>query len=346
MALLPEWVAQEAVILAWPDEQTDWRPWLAQARATYLNLIEQINAATCGVILLIRKGEIEEFKRVCPAHANVLLVEADYNDTWTRDYAFLTCQTEHGLTPIEFTFNGWGNKFDATKDNLINQSVLASLCSLPLKTVDCVAEGGALETDENGVLLSTAMCLLNPQRNGDLSLAQYQRLFSTTLGARACHVFENGHLEGDDTDAHIDTVVRFSPDGFVVVQTAYNRPDDPHFEGFEKLFEEVKQALPDYQILALPLPYILNNDGERLPASYANFLINNQQVLCPVYGEPEDQPALTVLTQAFPSHQVVAVNCRTLVEQYGSLHCITMQVPEGTLRSEIKQKLTQGIIEL
>lgn len=346
MALLPEWYAQEAIILAWPDAHTDWQPWLTKARQTYLDLIDKINTANCGVILLIRRAEIQAFKSLCANHANVLLVAADYNDTWTRDYAFLTCQTDAGLAPTEFVFNGWGNKFDARKDNNINQSVLADLCSLPLTTVDLVAEGGALEIDERGVLLSTSMCLLNPQRNGALTLEAYKEVFSNTLGATQCHVFSHGHLEGDDTDAHIDTVVRFSPDGFVVVQTAFNRPDDTHFEGLDKLFEEVKHALPEYKVLALPLPYILNDEGDRLPASYANFLINNDQVLCPVYNEPEDATALEIIATAFPSHKIVAVNCRTLVEQFGSLHCITMQVPAGTLRPDIKEKLTQGITEL
>jgi agmatine/peptidylarginine deiminase len=344
--LLPEWAPQEAIILAWPDSQTDWKPWLNDVREVYLEIISVINQGGTGVLLLIREDEISTFRKLTPQNAHVILIPADYNDTWVRDYAFLTCDSDAGMQPIEFVFNGWGNKFNAQKDNLINRQILANLCCLPLQSFDCVLEGGALEIDQDGHLLSTQFCLSNPQRNGDLSLVEYRDLFRTSLGATQISIFEWGHLEGDDTDGHIDTLVRFTPDKGLIIQAAYNRPEDSHYKGLEALVEECQLALPEHHIYQLPLPNILNQDGERLPASYANFLINNQQILCPIYKEPEDKQALAVVALAYPNHKIVPINCLPLIQQFGSLHCISMQIPVGTLKAEVQNKMKQGVIQI
>ncbi|MFT5675821.1 MAG: agmatine deiminase [Paraglaciecola sp.] len=341
--LLPEWAPQEAIILAWPDSKTDWQPWLHDVREVYIEIISAINRGGTGVLLLIREGEIAIFRKLVADNAQVILIRADYNDTWVRDYAYLTCSNGKGMQPIEFVFNGWGNKFNADKDNLINRQILANLCELPLQSFDYVVEGGALEIDQHGQLLSTQFCLSNPQRNGDMSLAEYRDLFKTSLGATRISIFEWGHLQGDDTDGHIDTLVRFTPDNGLLIQSAYNRPKDIHYKGLAALVRECQSAFPEHQIYQLPLPNILNQDGERLPASYANFLINNQQVLCPTYNEPEDSQALAILASAYPSHKIVAVNCLALIQQFGSLHCISMQVPAGTLKSEVHKQFKHGV---
>jgi agmatine/peptidylarginine deiminase len=343
LQLLPEWAQQEAVILAWPDQFTDWRPWLADVRHVYLTIIEALNAANTGVILLVKAAEVEACKAQLSKDAKVLLLIADYNDTWVRDYGFLTCASAAGMQPLEFTFNGWGDKFDARKDNLANRNYLAPLCQLPLTTVDLVAEGGALEIDAEGHLLSTQFCLTNPKRNGALSLDSYREVFKQYLGASQVSIFEQGHLEGDDTDGHIDTLVRFTPDKGLVIQSAFNRPADQHFAGLAALVAECKAAMPEHKIFQLPLPEIFNPDGDRLPASYANYLICNQHVLCPVYQQPEDQLAMDIMQTAYPDFTIVPINCLPLVQQFGSLHCISMQVPQNTLKPEIVQQLNAGV---
>ncbi|MBN7827628.1 agmatine deiminase family protein [Bowmanella dokdonensis] len=340
--LLPEWAPQEAIILAWPHADTDWAPWLETVRGVYLELIRAINRQGTGVLLLIKDSDIEEFLAGDNLGDKVLLLKADFNDTWVRDYGFLTCQSDQGMQPVEYRFNGWGNKFDAAKDNLINRQVLAVLCKLPLVSAELVAEGGALEIDAQGHLLSTALCLQNPERNGPMNLEDYREQFRSFLGAERVSIFEHGHLEGDDTDGHIDTLVRFTPGKGLVVQSAFNRPQDSHYEGLRALVDECRLALPDHQIFELPLPEIYD-EGERLPASYANYLINNQQVLCPIYGEEEDNLALEVIAKAYPRHQIVAVNCLPLVRQFGSLHCISMQVPTGTLTDKVIAQLGAGV---
>ncbi|TDF35148.1 agmatine deiminase family protein [Alteromonadaceae bacterium M269] len=345
--LYPEWAEQEAVILAWPDKHTDWAPWLEEARQSYAQLIQQLNDAGTGVLLLMRAEEVSVgqafLENLSIEKPKVLIIPADYNDTWTRDYAFLTCESQNGNQPIEFVFNGWGNKFDASKDNRINQNTLGRLCQNELKSSDVVAEGGALEIDEQGHLLSTASCLYNPERNGSLDYDNYQQEFQSMLGAELFTVLQHGELEGDDTDGHIDTLVRFTPDQGLVIQSAFNRLEDSHFEDLTALVAECREQFPQHKIYELPLPLVHNKDGERLPASYANFLISNQHVFCPVYNQPEDKEALNVIQQAFPSYKVVAIDCLAIVQQFGSLHCITMQVPTGTLKQEVLEQMNQGI---
>ena len=341
--LLPEWADQEAILLAWPDSQTDWANWLGDAQQTYVSLIEAINHADLPVVLLARKSCWADITDRLHEGAKVMLVAADYNDTWIRDYGFLTCQTQAGMQPVSFTFNGWGQKFDASKDNLINETVLAALCKQSMKVVDLVAEGGALEIDAEGNLLSTALCLLNPKRNDTMALDDYRSHFSDALGCQTFTVLEHGHLEGDDTDGHIDTLARFTPSQGLVIQSAYNRESDPLYAGLTALVEECQGYFPQHSIFELPLPDIKNDDGDRLPASYANFLIANQHVFCPVYSQPEDAAAINMIQQAYPEFTVIAINCATLVQQYGSLHCISMQIPRGTLKDAIIDQLSQGV---
>jgi agmatine/peptidylarginine deiminase len=346
LTLLPEWAEQEAVILAWPNTDTDWQPWLDEVQDTYLNLITAINDANAIVILLCRQAELGLIKSLIPYSAKVLCITCDYNDTWVRDYAFLTCESAHGNVPVSFRFNGWGQKFNATKDDKINQLVLAKLCQQSMQYCDIVLEGGALEIDQNQHLISTHSCLFNELRNGELTEKEYIDIFANQLGASITSIFQHGHLEGDDTDGHIDTLVRFTPLHGLVIQGAYNRPSDDHFEGLFKLQIECQQAFPTHAIYELPLPNMHNNDGERLPASYANFLICNKSVLFPIYKQEEDAEALEIIQNAFPNHKIMAINCAPLVQQFGSLHCITMQVPVDTLKPEIIHQGQSGVSEL
>ncbi|GBL05011.1 agmatine deiminase family protein [Glaciecola sp. KUL10] len=343
LTLLPEWAEQEAVILAWPHKDTDWKDNLDDARACYVKLIYAINDAGAAVILLCPSEEVGLVRSVVSMQAKVLIVEAEYNDTWARDFTFLSCETANGNTPVNFIFNGWGQKFDAAKDNQINQTVLAPLCQRTMVNIDTVLEGGAIEIDQNQHLLSTTSCLLNPQRNGKMSLEEYRSLFANFLGSQHVTIFEDGHLEGDDTDGHIDTLVRFTPLHSIVIQGCFNRPNDNHFGDLFKLKYACEQSFPTHQIFELPLPYLLNDKGERLPASYANFLICNRHILFPVYQQPEDQEALEIIEKAFPNHKIQAIDCSTLVQQYGSLHCVTMQVPIDTLKTEVINRAKQGV---
>lgn len=342
--MAPEWHDIDAVMLAWPHAKTDWAPWLDDARATYINVVSAINRNNAGVIMLCAPEDIESLKALLPENAKVLIIPASYNDTWMRDYGFITCKDADGKgSPVEFRFNGWGNKFDASEDNLANQRYLAALCKAVLRSSPVVAEGGALEIDEEGHLLSTAQCLLNPERNDDMSLSAYADAFKDMLGCRKVTVLQHGHLEGDDTDGHIDTLVRFTPNKGLVIQACNNRPHDSHYEGLKALCDECALELPEHAQFHLPLPYIENEEGDRLPASYANYLICNNAILLPVYGEHEDAEAIQVVQKAHPNHIVEPIDCSVLIKQYGSLHCISMQVPTNTLKESIIATLDKGV---
>ena len=342
--MAPEWHDIDAVMLAWPHAKTDWAPWLDDARATYINVVSAVNRNNAGVIMLCAPEDIESLKALLPENTKVLIIPATYNDTWMRDYGFITCKDADGNgSPVEFRFNGWGNKFDASEDNLANQRYLASLCNAVLRSSPVVAEGGALEIDEEGHLLSTAQCLLNPERNGDMSLSAYADAFKDMLGCKKVTVLQHGHLEGDDTDGHIDTLVRFTPDKGLVIQASNNRPHDSHFEGLKALCDECALELPEHAQFHLPLPHIENEEGDRLPASYANYLICNNAILLPVYGEHEDAEAIDIVQKAHPNHTVEPIDCSVLVKQYGSLHCISMQVPTNTLKDSIIATLNKGV---
>jgi agmatine deiminase len=341
--LLPEWTQQEAMMLVWPDKKTDWLPWLESVQRVYLNIIESLNQANTNVVLLVRSDEIKNCLSRLKKSSRVLIVSAQYNDTWIRDYGFLSCASKADIRPIEFVFNGWGQKFDATKDNKINQDVLSQLCQQPIKSINLVVEGGALEIDQYGTLLSTEFCLSNPKRNGDKPIISYQQDFERDLGAKHSIILQNGHLEGDDTDGHIDTLVRFTPNNGLVIQSAFNRPHDSHFEGLATLVKECQQILPTHQIYELPLPHIINSQGDRLPASYANFLISNQHILCPIYQQAEDDLAMQVMQNAYPDFTIVPINCLPLVQQFGSLHCISMQIPCGILKPEVLHCFANGV---
>jgi len=310
--MAPEWHNIDAVMLAWPHAQTDWAPWLEDARATYLNVIAAVNRNNAGVILLCAPSDVDDLNSRLPENARVLIVPASFNDTWMRDYGFITCKDSEGNgSPVEFRFNGWGNKFNAAEDNLANQRYLASMCKSVLRSSPIVAEGGALEIDEDGHLLSTAQCLLNPERNGDMSLSAYEDAFKDMLGCSKVTILQHGHLEGDDTDGHIDTLVRFTPNKGLVIQACNNRPNDSHFEGLKALCDECALELPEHEL--------------------------------PVYGEEEDAEAIETVQRAHPNHIVEPIDCSVLVRQYGSLHCISMQVPTNTLKDSIITTLKKGV---
>lgn len=343
LTLLPEWAEQEAVILAWPHKDTDWQPWLDDIQTTYIEIIRAINDAKAVVILLCREQELGLIKSLIPYQAKVVCLPCDYNDTWARDYAFLSCESPAGNVPVNFVFNGWGQKFDARKDNQINTNVLAKICQQAMQNIDIVLEGGALEIDQNQHLISTHSCLFNPLRNGRMDEQSYLDIFKTSLGAVSTTILQHGHLEGDDTDGHIDTLVRFTPLHGIVIQGGYNRPSDSHFDGLLKLRMECQSAFPSHAIFELPLPYMLNEESKRLPASYANFLICNKSLLFPIYQQAEDSEALEVIQKAFPNHKIVPINCASLIQQFGSLHCITMQVPINTIKSDIIEQAKKGV---
>ncbi|NLX26701.1 MAG: agmatine deiminase family protein [Lentisphaerae bacterium] len=309
-----EWEPQDAVLLAWPHENTDWAPVLKEARKTF----DQIAYA------------IKRFQRVIRVAPDAFNLPTD--DTWARDFGPITIEENGAPLLLDFTFNGWGNKFPAEQDNRITRALhqLGAFGSTPLRSIDLVLEGGSIESDGEGTLLTTAECLLNPNRNPNLSKEQIETALRKELGVDTILWLNHGALLGDDTDAHIDTLARLAPDR-TIVYTACNDPADEHYDELKKMEHEL-EAFSDYRLLPLPWPAPkYDNEGHRLPATYANYLVINGAVLVPTYNDPADDSALAVVQKAFPDREMIGIDCSTLILQHGSLHCVTMQIPKGVL---------------
>ena len=335
---LPEWHPQWGVLLAWPHPDTDWTDNLDTAEACYQQIVSHISTQAHVLLLChddTHQQHIETLLGLV-AHCrleNIHLLQLPYNDTWARDFGPITVLEDGKPLLLDFTFTAWGGKFPAELDNAVNAGLhqMGKLGTHPLEKHTLVMEGGSLETDGLGTLLTTEICLLNPNRNPALDKAAIESRLQAALGVTRILWLENGHLEGDDTDAHIDTLARFaSPDS--IVYMSCTNPADSHYPALQAMEREL-QALRQlngepYHLFPVPLGKPILHEGRRLAASYVNFLIINGAVLMPIYADTEaDAKAIIQIQTAFPEHQVIPIDCRPLIEQNGSLHCITMQLP-------------------
>ncbi|GAB3377937.1 agmatine deiminase family protein [Spongiibacter taiwanensis] len=341
--LPPEWYVQDTVILSWPHADTDWAAMLSEVEAVYTAVAGAILKVQ-GVLVLCHDQELEQRVRRLLAEPgavpqNLLTAVVPYNDTWVRDYGPLTVVDAQGrCRALDFTFTGWGGKYDGGLDNAVNRTLLPRpMFAAGYQSAGLVLEGGGVDVDGNGHLLTTSRCLENSNRNPQLSRAQIEACLRGAFGIHTVFWLEHGHLEGDDTDAHIDTLARFAPNS-TIVYTACDDPSDSHYKELLNMAAELKalrrQDGKAFRLLALPWPTACyNRAGERLPASYANFLVINGAVLVPTYRQREnDARALSCVGEAFPDHRIIGMDCLPLIHQFGSLHCISMQVPRGFLK--------------
>ena len=309
--MLAEWEPQSMVQLTWPHEGTDWAPILDEITAVYEEMASEI-----------RKRE------------PLLIVDTmPHNDTWARDHGFITVEKtsfdpkSKALVLLDFCFNGWGEKFEATLDNQINKHLYEQ--GLVKGTyedhLDFVLEGGSIESDGKGTVFTTECCLMAPHRNQPLTKEEIEERLKEWLGAERIVWLQHGSLIGDDTDGHIDTLVRICPNDTLL----YTGGDDDHPDLAEMERELQKLRTLDgkpYRLLKLPLPRPIYDDGDRLPATYANYLVINGAVLVPTYNQPDlDAEALRIIGKAFPDREMVGIDCRAVIKQHGSLHCCTMQ---------------------
>lgn len=338
----PEWFPQAGIQLTWPHAQTDWADMLQEITGLYIRLAFEIATREC---LLIVTPDISAVKKLLDeqlphrATQQIHYFQCPTNDTWARDHGFLSVLTPQGIEFLDFRFNGWGEKFPAEKDNQINRHLAeATPALLQGNYVDCldfVLEGGSIETDGAGTLLTTSTCLLNPNRNPKLDKATIETLLKQRLGVGHFLWLDHGFLAGDDTDSHVDTLARLCPNN-TIAYTQCTNPSDIHYKALQAMEQQLKSFRTSqnepFRLVPLPLPRPLYDpQGQRLPATYTNFLILNSAVLCPSYDSPEtDEAAKAALTKAFPSREIISLDARPLVCQHGSIHCATMQFPRGS----------------
>ena len=338
-AVLPaEWAPQSGIQLTWPHAGTDWAHMLTEVQVCFAAIAREI---TQRELLLIVTPEPEEVKKQISATVNmqnVRFMECETNDTWARDHGAITMLDAEGASLLDFMFNGWGLKFASDKDNLITRQAVkvGFLNGRYINRLGFVLEGGSIESDGLGTLLTTSECLLSPNRNGQMSRDEIEDYLCSVFHLKQVLWLDHGYLAGDDTDSHVDTLARLcSPDTIAYVQCTDTQ--DEHYEALHQMEEQLKTFRTlngnPYRLLALPMVDKIEEEGERLPATYANFLIMNDAVLYPTYRQPEnDQRAKEVLQEAFPEYEIVGIDCRTLIKQHGSLHCVTMQYPAGVLK--------------
>lgn len=333
--MLPEWAPQWGVMITWPHAVTDWRDMLPEVEQTYCAMAHAILADE-NLLIICRDVAHEQHIRALLArnqqaentgNPRLHFHRMSYNDTWVRDYGPIAVDGKL----LDFTFNGWGNKFASKLDNAVNRRMT---WAWQLQREKLILEGGGLETDGKGCLLTTRTCLENPNRshkNQPRPSGLLEKSLSRSLGFTDYVWLTHGHLEGDDTDAHIDTLARFLNEN-TVTYVQCTDVDDSHHASLSAMEQELQAAAKprNWTLVPLPMtPAIHDEDGERLPATYANFLITNHSILVPTYGVSTDQSALSIISQHAGQRRVVGIDCQSLIRQHGSLHCATMQLPEG-----------------
>ncbi len=332
-----EWETQDGVLLAWPHVASDWAPYLAEAEAVFTAIAVAISRFERLVVVAAEKESVIQLIAATGADlTRITLVEIQTNDTWARDFGPITIDDFGERVLLDYGFNGWGLKFAANHDNQITRTLAdAGHFKVRRQVVGLVLEGGSIESDGAGTILTTSECLLNPNRNPHLSKIEIELALGHRLGADHFLWLENGYLAGDDTDSHIDTLARLCPHD-TICYVRCDDPNDEHFPALQAMEAELhafrSKGNAPYRLIPLPWPAATFDEaGERLPTTYANYLVINGAVLVPTYADPADTVALAAIATAYPEREIIGIDCRALILQHGSLHCVTMQLPKGVL---------------
>lgn len=328
--LLPEWEEQKFIQLVFPHKDTDWEEYLDEAIETFVNIAKIISKyQKCLIVAKDLKYikslfENHKFKR------NLIFTKIDSNDTWSRDFAGITIEENNKLTLLNFKFNGWGKKYPYELDDKITQQLKLKgfFKNYKHKNINLVLEGGSIDVNTQGVLLTTTKCLMEKNRNPLLNKKTIEKTLINLFGVKKILWLNSGALSGDDTDSHIDTLARFVSNDTMVYQSCNNK-NNPDYNELKKMEKELKTFTDIYgqKYKLIPLPNIdpIYEDDEQLPATYANFLIINDALLVPIYNIESDNIALDIFKKLFPTRDIIGINCSTLIKQHGSLHCVTMQ---------------------
>jgi len=333
-----EWEVQSGVLLAWPHAGSDWVDTLAVVAPCVAAIVAAISRFEQVVLVVDHAEQVKPFLLAAGVQLErVRMIALPTNDTWVRDFGAITIEEEGRFRLLDFNFNGWGLKFAANLDNQVSARLHAAgvLGSSPMTSPGLILEGGSIDSDGAGTILTTADCLLSINRNAHMSQAEIEQQLRGLLGADRFLWLHHGHLAGDDTDSHIDILARFAtPD--TIIHMHCDDADDEHYAEFAAMQSELQAfrtaAGEPYRLVALPWPKAkVNSDGDLVAPSYANFLIINGAVLVPTYKDAADTGALALIAACFPGREVIGIDSTALIEQGGSLHCMTMQFPQGVL---------------
>ena len=333
-----EWEPQSGVQITWPNFIGDWRDHLDWMELSLSGIAREVSKREQVLVVCSDPERVASILKDAGTNLDaVRLWEVESNDIWARDHGGITVFENGKPVVLDFGFNGWGLKYPSNFDNQITRSLgtKGAFGKAPVRIQDLVMEGGSLESDGQGTLLTTSQCLLSPNRNPAFTRDQLETRLKSALGLDRVLWLDHGHIEGDDTDAHIDTMARFC-DAETIAYVGWNGANEESCDALRAMEAQLqtfrtRDAKP-YRLVELPPPAdVFDAEDCRLPATYANFLIINEAVLVPTYDAPDDTRALEILKTCFPDREVVGIDCRGPVLIYGSLHCITMQYPEGVL---------------
>ena len=333
-----EWEAQSGILLTWPHAESDWKADLDDIAQVY---IEMCHAITRYEKLLVVCYDQQHKKRIESVFSNNKIPNDAYhltvcktNDTWCRDYGPITVRIDGSLQLQNFIFNSWGNKYQSDLDNAVSWHLYKENYFDENQMIDCgfILEGGSIESDGQGTILTTSHCLL--KRHPDKTKTEVEELLKQYLGATLILWLDHGGITGDDTDSHIDNLARFVNKHTIIYSTCHDE-SHPDYDSLQKMEQELRglrQANGDeYNLIPLPLPHVEDDNGKRLPASYVNFLIINGAVLVPIYDDPQDKETLEKLQQCFTGRNIIGIRSKALVKQFGGIHCASMQFPAGVL---------------
>lgn len=328
--LISEWQPQQAVILVWPHTNSDWRHNLQSIEKNYIAIVKVIASSQAVVIIAnstALKAQIVSCFDLATLH-NLQVIVAQTNDTWIRDYGPLSVKIKDSIIHYKFAFNGYGNKYEHALDNSLVQT-LTNLHYLPqAQQVPMILEGGSIDINDRGVLLTTNTCVGNINRHQDYSLEQITSIFHEHLGAKQIFWLEDCALAGDDTDGHIDNLVRFiNNDTIFYAANHYQAAKDTKIDSIKAQLES--KLSKQYKLVPIPMPKVIYHQGKCLPASYLNFLITNDAIIVPSYGDAMETKVNTIFNQYKGHRQIKWVNCLELIKQGGGIHCASMQSSLG-----------------
>jgi agmatine deiminase len=320
-----EWEPHEGSWLAWPKNlDTFPRGILEYVEEIYVKIIQELQKHE-KVFLLVDDISCEErVHKKLQSTKNIIFKHIKSVDVWTRDYAPIFVKNRNGkIAAIKWIFNAWGNKYNDLKADDETGNKIAKDAGVPVFRPGIILEGGSIDTNGKGILLTTEQCLLNKNRNKDLRREQIESYLREYLGVEKIIWLKQG-IAGDDTDGHVDDFARFVSEDTVVCCVEED-PKDENYKPLKENFELLKKS--GLHVVKLPMPDPVEMDGRRLPASYANFYIANDVVLTPIFNQKKDSIALEIIQRLFRDRKVIGIYASYLVYGFGGIHCITQQQP-------------------
>lgn len=311
---IPEWNEQEYLMLSLPHEKSDWKPYLGEIMQAYKEFVRAASEFQKVLLIAPGKSDFVPFENM----TNVEFFICDTNDTWIRDFGAIDILEDNRLKALDFTFNAWGNKFQSELDNEVNSKLFKEKFKEKLTKIDFILEGGSIDFNGEGVMLTSSNCLLNENRNSHLDKNQIEAKLKEIFGLKQIIWLENGFIKGDDTDHHIDTLARFI-DKNTIAYSVCEDEEDEHYMPLQKMKKELEAT--GFNLIELPLPKPLYYEGRRLGATYANFVFVNDALIMPFYKDKNDEIIRQKLAKALPERKIIGVDARVFLRQNGSLHC-------------------------